>query len=364
MRESIANGAGSSSPHYHINDKLFFLIEKNQVLVWDYASHQQYLLDLSYFQELLNIADTHVSNNSAILKELLEAGLVSDIPFPQEEWGWDALSKIYHIGCQSVYSNEGSLNKDELSQSYLEFCQEIAEKPVELYTEKQGQRVELPQPDLSSLQKPYWEVLKQRKTCRAFYSESISLQQLSTALFASFGLIHGEWEELKQHDLKLTGMRKASPASGGLHSEEAYVVVFRVEGLAPGLYHYRPQDHQLSLLKAGQFEKEVIELNMGQFFSEGMAFGVYISARFDKIWWKYKHSRAYRVTLVDIGHLSQTFLLTATALGLDTWVTAAFKDDKLQSFLGMEGNKEAALLFVGAGKGSGQAIPNEMLGLV
>ncbi|MDF2529608.1 MAG: hypothetical protein K0Q57_488 [Gammaproteobacteria bacterium] len=362
MSDPNSNGAGSSKPLYFVNEDLFFGLENDQVLVWDYRSHQQFLLDWPYFKELQSIASTHIPSDPAILEELIAANLVSEHPPAKSVWGWDLLSRIYHVGCQSVYSRDEVGNQDELAKSYLEFCESIAETPPVLYPERAGKLVDLPEPDIGLLQKTsLFDALKQRKTCRAFYAESISLNELSAILFASFGLIHGEWKEFKELGLQGTAMRKASPASGGLHSEEAYIVAYRVDGLEPGLYHYRCQDHKLTQLKAGNFEQEVISLNMEQFFSEGLAFGVYITSRFDKIWWKYKHSRAYRVTMLDIGHVSQTFLLAASALGLNTWITGAFKDDKLEQFLGIDGNKEAALLYVGAGKGSAQAIPEVML---
>ena len=203
--------------------------------------------------------------------------------------------------------------------------------------------------------------MKARKTSREFYGEPVTLLELSTILHASFGLINGTWNELEENNLKAVALHKASPSGGGLHPEEAYVVVYRVEGLDPGIYYYQVRDHKLTLLKVGDFEKEVIAINFNQFYAKGTAFGIFITARFDKTWWKYSHSRAYRVVLLDIGHVSQTFLLCATALGLNTWLTAAFKDDELHRLLGIDGINEGAIFYVAAGKGSNKAIPEKML---
>lgn len=331
-------------------------------MVWDYQSHNQYLLSLDYFTELLSISSNQSSQKAELLNEFLQAHLVTTEPPAKTNWGWDPLSKIYHVGCQNIYQDEKSTDKQELADAYLEFCEEIDQAPVNLFTSRPGQVIELPAPDLTVLKQPsFFDVLKQRKTSRSFDAMPVTLGQLSCILYASFGLIHGEWEELAENGLKVMGMRKASPASGGLHSEEAYLIAYRVEGLEPGLYHYRPQDHKLSLLRLGQFEQEIIEYNMQQSYSNGMAFGIYISSRFDKIWWKYKHSKAYKITMLDIGHVSQTFLLSATALGLNTWLTGAFKEDKIHEFLSIDGINESVVLFVGAGYGSGQAVPDMIL---
>jgi hypothetical protein len=50
-----------------------------------------------------------------------------------------------------------------------------------------------------------------------------------------------------------------------------YVVVFNVEGIEPGVYHYDDQQHCLTLIRKGEFEKQVIELLLGQFFAKGLA---------------------------------------------------------------------------------------------
>lgn len=356
-------GLPKSTPQYYISPNLFFLLEKDHILVWDYQNHQQFLLNFDYFNELHLIAMNGSGSNSNIKDELLSENLISTQPYPQMEWGWDILSKIYHIGCQNVGELEELIPNQKLTEDYLQHCQSLAANIPNLYIDKTGELIDLPEPNANKLKKvSYFDVLKQRKTCRAFNAEIISLEDLSTLLFASFGLIHGEeWDEFKNQGLKSTAIRKASPASGGLHSEEIYIAIYRVAGLQNGLYYYRPQDHKLTLLKLGDFEDQVIKMNMGQFYSKGLSFGLYITSRLDKIWWKYKHSRAYRVTMLDIGHTSQTTLLTATALGLNTWMTGAFKDSDLEKFLGIDGIKETALFFIGIGKGTGQAIPDQFL---
>ena len=44
-------------------------------------------------------------------------------------------------------------------------------------------------------------------------------------------------------------LKKGVPSAGGLHPTEAYLLVQRVEGIAPGLYHYHPVDHALEPIR-------------------------------------------------------------------------------------------------------------------
>ena len=52
---------------------------------------------------------------------------------------------------------------------------------------------------------------------------------------------------------------------------------------------------------------------------------------------------------LDQGHVAQTFVLAATALGLGAWQTAAFHDSEIEGVLGVDGVEETALYALGAG---------------
>ena len=73
------------------------------------------------------------------------------------------------------------------------------------------------------------------------------------------------------------------------------------------------------------------------------------------MWWKYRHSQAYRVSLLEAGHISQTIQLCATALGFSTWLTAALCERKIERALALPDLIEQVFLFVGAGHSDGEA---------
>lgn len=350
--------------NYFLSPYLFFFLEKEGALVWDFKNHAQYLLEEKYFSVLRDLSHNLPTpdNSSEILKELEEAHLISTAPYDDEEWGWDMLSKIFHMGTQNVYVASEETEEQKLAQDYIKKCEQLSETTPPLFSERDGLIIDLPSPALESLEQvSLLTTLKNRKTCRNFSGECITLQDLSTLLFASFGLIHGDsWSEPNDKNLKIIGMRKSSPASGGLHAEEIYIAAYRVSDLSPGIYHYRPQDHKLTMMSEGNFEEEIISINYKQFYSRGLSCGFYVTSRLDKIWWKYKHSRALKPTLLDLGHVSQTFLLTATALNLQTWITGAFEEKKVNHLLQLHHIKESPFLFLGVGYGTGQAIPDEM----
>jgi SagB-type dehydrogenase family enzyme len=65
--------------------------------------------------------------------------------------------------------------------------------------------------------------------------------------------------------------------------------------------------------------------------------------------WKYQHPRAYRVVLLDAGHLCQTFCLVATWLGLAPFCIAALKDTLIEKELRIDGVLESVLYVAGVG---------------
>jgi nitroreductase len=67
---------------------------------------------------------------------------------------------------------------------------------------------------------------------------------------------------------------------------------------------------------------------------------------------------------VEAGHISQTFQLAATALGLDTWLTGALSDERVEQLLGLQDAAEQPLFFVGCGQGDGQVQCKELKALI
>ena len=74
---------------------------------------------------------------------------------------------------------------------------------------------------------------------------------------------------------------------------------------------------------------------------------VFLTATLPRVSWKYRFSRAYRIVLLDAGHLGQTFCLTGTWLGLGPFCTAAFNDTTVEEAFVVDGIHEVALYVVG-----------------
>lgn len=336
------------------------LLKDGELIIWNYKEHTQYALEVGYVARLLEISRDPLST-AEIDEELLEGGLIS---YKQEEnviWEWDELSKIFLLGTQNIPFSHDTFDYGKHFSQYLEFCQDSQKNAPSLLTEKQGEVISLPVPDISVLSSvTLWDVLKKRKTSRSFDKTLVSLDTISTLLYATFGAIHSEWTDLEEFGIQQLSVRKSSPSVGGLHCAEAYLFAFNITNLDSGIYHYQSHTHELVQIRAGDFSPKIGEILCGQNFAEDLSFGVAITARLEKCWHKYKHSRALHAILIDIGHLSQTFQLCATGLNLQPWLTGVFSDKLLIDSLKLENGSEYPFFFVGAGYGDGHSLSYEM----
>lgn len=190
----------------------------------------------------------------------------------------------------------------------------------------------------------FGDVLLGRRTHRQFTGEPVDQKILSTLLFYTFS-------PMLFCDANVLGtvVMKTSPSGGARHELEAYIAVFDVEGIPPGLYHYCAENHSLELLSSDFDRAFLRSINYGMAMPSDSAFVWIVTAIFWRTMWKYAHSRNYRVTLLGAGHIGQTFALTATALGLGPWQTIVFRDTELERALGIDGYREGVLYMFGAG---------------
>ncbi|WP_025112076.1 SagB family peptide dehydrogenase [Pseudomonas sp. H1h] len=351
----------------HINPYLFILPRTPGLIVWNYKEHTQHELDIDYSSRLAELIHNPnlFDHCNTIDTQLLSSKILTITKINSPEWGWDELSKIYHIGTQNIPCENVPQNIHEWSRQYLDHCNEVLasdapdrERPVPGVE----RRIMLPSP-ATLTESSLGNALLQRKTCRAFTGEAITLETVATLLYLSLGYLDERENDRDASIAQGLGARRSSPSGGGLNACEGFVLTQNVSGLAPGIYAYHPAEHALS--PVGPLPESALgQLLAGQHFINNLPLGLFITARFDKLWWKYQHSRAYRMAFVEAGHLSQSFQLVATALGLNTWLTGAFGDQQVETLLGIEGSAEQPLFFVGCGASDGQAMCQEMQDLL
>ena len=353
----------------YINPYLFILARTPHQVVWDYLHHTQFELDLAHCQRLAQlIAYPALFDKTHLIDQaFLSAKLFTATPLSAPEWKWDELSKIFHIGTKNLPQEHVPQTTQEWSVQYLAHCNEVLATPAPPAT-----RIEYDADTLIHLPAcqshtcvpgSLSEALINRKTCRSFTASSLSLSQISSLLYLSLGHLRERKHQADAALAKGFDARRSSPSGGGLNACEGYLYARHVDGLEPGCYAYHSDLHALSFVSALPAEP-LGQLLSGQHFINDLPVGLFITCRLDKLWWKYEHSRAYRMAYVEAGHISQTFQLIATLLGLNTWLTGALTDDRVEALLGLQDTPEQPLFFVGCGYGDGSVQCEELIALI
>ena len=215
-------------------------------------------------------------------------------------------------------------------------------QPKILKTVKAAAKVSLPKRVVADSE--FMGLLMARKTHRRFSKQKLPLETVSQLLSLVWG-VSGYLYSPRFGKL----LRKTSPSGGARHPGEVYLMALRVEGLRPGLYHYHPAYHRLELVRANATPEKAWLYCARQNFTKKAGALFLMTAMFRRTMWKYHLARAYRVVLLDAGHLCQTFCLVATWLGLAPFCTAALKDTLIERDLGIDGVRESVLYVAGVG---------------
>ncbi len=208
-----------------------------------------------------------------------------------------------------------------------------------------GEPVRLP---LIEKQGGLYRALGRRKTVRAFDTgRPMRFEDLATILYYVFGC-HGHSRLSKD----VSVLRKTSPSGGSLHPVEVYPLVLSVAGVATGLYHYQVRDHSLTCLRgleSWEADAMAVAMAAGQEFAASANVVLLMTARYHRNFWKYRRNvRTHSVILQDCAHLSQTFYLVCSDLGLGSFY-AAFNGSAVEEALGLDGIEEGVVGLAGCG---------------
>ncbi|NBB72698.1 MAG: SagB/ThcOx family dehydrogenase [Bacteroidetes bacterium] len=196
-----------------------------------------------------------------------------------------------------------------------------------------AQSVELPTPDRTGTMSVE-RALNQRRSVRAYQGEAMTLDDVSQLLWAAQGITHAN------------GYRTA-PSAGALYPIELHVVAGRVEGLAPGVYRYRPGDHLLVATERRDRRADLARAALGQPWVQAGAIAMVITAVYERTARKYG-GRAPRYAHIEAGHVAQNIYLQATARNLGTVIVGAFDDADVKAVLNLpDGEEPLAIMPVG-----------------
>jgi len=189
--------------------------------------------------------------------------------------------------------------------------------------------IELPAPRVTgsaSLE----QVIAQRRSQREFTNSRLTMGEVGQLLWSAQGVTDPK------------GLR-AAPSAGALYPLELYLVAGTIEDMAPGVYHYRPDRHQLIKTESGDSRMALARAALSQDWIADAAAVVVFTADYQRTMRKYGH-RSKRYVHIETGHAAENLFLQAQSLGLATVIVGAFDDDALASVLRLPAELQPLLL--------------------
>ncbi|MFE5587707.1 SagB/ThcOx family dehydrogenase [Kitasatospora sp. NPDC056531] len=176
------------------------------------------------------------------------------------------------------------------------------------------------------------QALLERSSGRTNVEEDLPLRSLSTLLREAMRIKPTEVDP---------GSRRVYPSAGARFPVEAYLVANRCEGVASGLYHYRPFDHSLEQLTVGPQREQLLKVFGHDWIADSRCV-ILLSGELSRSAVKYG-DRAYRFSLIEAGHVMHNFLLIGTDLDVAVTPIGGFADDRMHRFLGFGPTEEHVL---------------------
>jgi SagB-type dehydrogenase family enzyme len=165
-----------------------------------------------------------------------------------------------------------------------------------------------------------------RSSRRAFAEAPLSLEEAGQLLWAAVGrTVDG-----------VSGPTRASASAGGLYPVEAYLVAGNVDGLEPGVYHYRWRSHELELTAGGDRLGRLRRAALFQAAVSRAPAAVVLAGDYAVTARRYGERGTERYVHMDAGHAAQNVLLQAEALDLAAVPIGAFSDAAVRRTLDLE----------------------------
>ncbi len=204
-------------------------------------------------------------------------------------------------------------------------------KPKTARFEKE-KRMKLPNPKIHG-EVSLENCIRSRRTVRTFSSRKLGVDHLSQLLWAAQGITEKD------------GFKRAAPSAGALYPMELFVLTGSgtVSGMDPGIYHYDPGVHSLSLTVEGDLRGDLAKATLAQFWMAKAPINIAICAEYRRITGKYG-DRGERYAIMESGFIAQNIFLQASAQGLVAGIAGAFLDAEVRKVLCVEAGLEPLLI--------------------
>ena len=208
-------------------------------------------------------------------------------------------------------------------------------QPTGYNHESMNEKIKLPEPKYDS-DTSIEQALQTRRSVREYKDEPLTLIEISQLLWAAQGITDSN-----------RGFRTA-PSAGALYPMNVYIVINEVDGVANGIYTYKPHLHELVLVRSGNLRNDLTAAALGQSCVRESAAVIVFSAVYERTTRKYGN-RGIRYVHMEAGHAAQNIYLQTVSLNLGMVAVGAFRDEEVRKILNMS-EKEQPLYILPVGR--------------
>ena len=177
------------------------------------------------------------------------------------------------------------------------------------------------------------DALRDRRSAEHLTGAPITLDQLGQLLGSATG----------------TGGRRAYPSAGALYPVDVLAYPLAVETLAPRFYRYQMLSHRLADYAPTLLRSELVDL-FGDDRVDGASVVLLLTSDLTRVSLGKYGEKAYRLLLLEAGHIAQNILLVATVLGFDGLPICGFRDQELAEAAGLRFPHEVVVYAVAIGR--------------
>jgi len=184
------------------------------------------------------------------------------------------------------------------------------------------------------------DAIARRRSVRTYAATPLPASTLSYLLWSSQGV-----QSVVGDDWTI----RTVPSAGARHALETYLLVNRVDGVDPGLYHYAALSNRLFRLPApegvaGRVRAACLNQPM---ITDAPAVFIWVADIY-RMTWRYGE-RGYRYIFIDAGHACQNLYLAAEAVDCGVCAIGAFDDGAINALLGIDGREMFVISCAAAG---------------
>lgn len=248
----------------------------------------------------------------------------------------------FHLATQDlIFNSDQNVYWDEMGDRLQQIAKNKSIPFPPPYKEYLGVKtIALQRRNHSLKEKSLQEVLTTATPFREYKKGPLSFEVFSELLLHTYGVT----SELRAK----IGLvyKRTSPSGGARHPIESYVYVHSVSGVDRGIYHYHPKNHNLELIKLGDFSQQLTGLCFEKGGVKTAPVVFMLTVRWFRHMWKYRYARSYRMILYDTGHIIQTHLLNSAALRLQSFPCPSFHDKGITELLDLNSDIEESPIYV------------------